>query len=457
MKKLVNKSFKCIMILMFIVFAGTSGIAYAKAPGFDDAEILMSEYSVESDTTGSVNCTVESGGSCSYYFILGRSGRLDISLKDKCETIWQSVSFKLCDANGDVVYSTEVAAGQTFSNTFYLIAGDYYVQLSTIAEFDAQECELTYKYTSSGELGEWLVSDEFKDYYPFDGKKNRNNNSFANAEELGYDRCYEKVKIKGQFGYKDSKDYYKVEIPTKGKLTFKYSSEKKYAEYIIYKGKKEVASGRLYDDKSLTKTLNVSKGTYYILLYYGELTGTNNDADDGGFYSFSIKYKNTKAVKGECKVEYKGKTIVVCSVPDIYNSTTPDKKIKDAKYSEYKKKWGTNAKSEKSIKEAKAKGSALGTYELKKGKSRVEVTGVYFDGKLFRSSLRVYINDKNMIANGVKVGTSKAKAIKILKKRFGADSVYYKDGKIKVYFKPYVPLEYTIKNGKVASFAFFHS
>lgn len=449
MKKLVNKSIKCIMLLVFVIFAGTSGIANAKAPGFDNAEKL---------TNGDkVSCTVMPGKEKLYYFFNDKSGRIDISLKEKCEQIWQSTSFKLCDAKGNVIYSTEVAAGTTFSDTFYLRAGDYYIRLGTIAEYDAQNCYLTYKYTSSDESNtEWLVSDEFTNCNDIGSENFGSDDSIKNANEL---YCRTSGKIKGQFGYNDSKDFYKVEIPTKGKLTLKYSSKKEYAEYRIYKGKNtEVASGRIESGKtSLSKTINVTKGTYYICMYYGELTGTNNDADDGGFYNFSIKYKNTNVVKGECKIECKGKTITVCEVPDIFNPTTPESDHKNATYAQFKKVWGTNAKSEKSIRKAKKRNGGFGQYVYKKGKSSLTLTNSYSKGKFQRSAISVNIKDKNMTANGVKIGTSKAKAMKLLKKKFSADAVYYKDGKIYVMFGPYYPMVYTVKGGKVVSFGFSHS
>jgi hypothetical protein len=137
-----------------------------------------------------------------------------------------------------------------------------------------------------------------------------------------------------------------------------------------------------------------------------------------------------KGTKGKITVTYKGKTVTLMDSKTKNGCTSPSK---------LKKSWGTPTK---------------GTYSQtwKKGKSSVEVGdngGWYY--------LIISIKDKNMTLCGVKVGTSKSKAVKTLKKTFGSDAVTATDKKIYVQYDSYEPITYKLKSGKVTSASFWHS
>lgn len=153
--------------------------------------------------------------------------------------------------------------------------------------------------------------------------------------------------------------------------------------------------------------------------------------------------------KYKLTVKYKGKTVSLCQ------ETTSKKYTHDCDtdYAKVKKVWGKATKSKKYV--SKYTKKKLYDYDYIAGESAVNV-GHYDEDKKNWTFVQVSICDENMIANGVKIGTTKEKAMKILKKRFGKKNVKYKEGVIKVADKKWYWGDYSIEDGKVDSFYYVH-
>lgn len=169
-------------------------------------------------------------------------------------------------------------------------------------------------------------------------------------------------------------------------------------------------------------------------------------------------------------VGFKGKTINL--IKDINGEERNQTTI-----ASLKKKWG----------KPKVKKSDNGyyvTYTWKKGKTKIEVGDVQVEaGKKnysgYAGSISISIEDKNGSLWGVKVGMSKADAMKKIKKALGTKKVFKekKDGTgeieggwpdVNVFISQgkdvihawngvYLPINFGIKNGKVSSISFSRS
>lgn len=136
--------------------------------------------------------------------------------------------------------------------------------------------------------------------------------------------------------------------------------------------------------------------------------------------------------KKSLKVTYKGKTVTL--VKDIINNAGRNKSI-------------TLAKCEKAWGKAKKKNTGTAYYDWKSKKTKISLTD--FDAPAGAvGSIYISVKDKSSSIAGIKVGMSKAKAIKKLKKTFGSKNVsayskYIYLGSTIVY------VSFEIKNGKV--------
>jgi hypothetical protein len=145
-----------------------------------------------------------------------------------------------------------------------------------------------------------------------------------------------------------------------------------------------------------------------------------------------------KGTKGKITVTYKGKTVTV-----LDSKTKKKGCVSPSKLNKVFGKSGDYTDSNTKI-----------IYRAwNKGKSRIEVTESYG-----WYGLGIFIKDKNISLCGVKVGMSKSKAVKILKKTFGADAVTATDKKIEVEDPfGYGLITYKLKSGKVTYAEYGHS
>ena len=168
-----------------------------------------------------------------------------------------------------------------------------------------------------------------------------------------------------------------------------------------------------------------------------------------GTYTAQAKNKH-----GKFTVTYKGKTITLITAKTNKKNasiiaTSNAKKIKKAwkKPTKIKKKYGHTY------------------YIYKKGKSKISFI---IDAKrrnskgginksLTLGGFDILIKDKNAKICGVKVGMSKNKALKILKKNFNKKAIESDQDYISLWFGPYLPVAYQLKNNKVVSMSFWTS
>jgi hypothetical protein len=155
-----------------------------------------------------------------------------------------------------------------------------------------------------------------------------------------------------------------------------------------------------------------------------------------------------KGKKGKLTVTYKGKEVTLLTVNDVNNEESKYSSKGCISPEKLKKSWGD-------YKKQKESGTSIEKYTYKKGKSTVSIWDTSGDDSWH--SLTVKIKDKNMALCGVKVGMSKQKAIKILKKRFGSKAITATNDSISVNFGPFLPISYTLKSGKITSMSFWHS
>jgi len=91
------------------------------------------------------------------------------------------------------------------------------------------------------------------------------------------------------------------------------------------------------------------------------------------------------------------------------------------------------------------------TYIWKKGKTKISIS----DNPQINRLKYAFVNikDKNGAVNGIKVGMSKTKAVKILKKQYGSKNVNVSKNSISAALQ----LNFTIKNGKVSKIYWMRS
>lgn len=145
------------------------------------------------------------------------------------------------------------------------------------------------------------------------------------------------------------------------------------------------------------------------------------------------------------KVTYKGKTVTLV---EDYN--TLGQNTKRVSLQKVKKAWG-KCKTKKE--------SACTTYTWKTKKTEIAISDNWHPGKV--SGMSISIKDKNGSIAGVKVGMTKAQALKKLKKTFGSSHVKldkYTDSN-----KSFIRIDnigmnfFDIKSGKIVSMSYFSS
>ena len=170
--------------------------------------------------------------------------------------------------------------------------------------------------------------------------------------------------------------------------------------------------------------------------------------------TLGINTVQAKNKHGKFTVTYKGKTITLIT-------TKTNKKnariIAMSNAKEIKKAWKKPTKIKKDY------GNTY--YIYKKGKSKISfnIDTEWADGKggidksLTLGGFDISIKDKNAKLCGVQVGMSKNEALKILKKKFNKKAVKSDENGINLWFGPYMPVSYQIKNNKVVKMSFWSS
>ncbi len=102
-----------------------------------------------------------------------------------------------------------------------------------------------------------------------------------------------KKKVKGHLAINDKEDWYKVDLPSSGKLTVDIHSDADLLDFGIRDAEENVTEGHLQDVGVLkgdqTETIELTKGTYYI--YFNEGDSNFNGTAIHGNYSFRLTFK----------------------------------------------------------------------------------------------------------------------------------------------------------------------
>lgn len=158
------------------------------------------------------------------------------------------------------------------------------------------------------------------------------------------------------------------------------------------------------------------------------------------------------ASKLELSLKYKGKTVVIetLAAADIDLDYTDTSGCKQASYKKIKKSFGE-------ARQYEVEWSDNDAFEYKE-------KGFLFSIEPWMSSADMYsvtieISSKKAALNGIKVGMSYNKVKKNLEQKYGKQRVITQDDKkvINLTYGPFMPVEYSFKNGKVSSIYFFHS
>jgi hypothetical protein len=159
-------------------------------------------------------------------------------------------------------------------------------------------------------------------------------------------------------------------------------------------------------------------------------------------------------------------TLVLTSLsPSLVSAATPKKaisvtykgktktliKISDVKKSSYRGCVNPNTLTKAWGKYTKKTNENVEDYIFKKGKSKVTI-GTFGDGWW---SMEISVKDKNMAVCGVKVGMTKAKAVRTLQSVFGKNAVTATSTKITAKNGVYEPVTVTLKSGRVTGISFF--
>jgi hypothetical protein len=163
---------------------------------------------------------------------------------------------------------------------------------------------------------------------------------------------------------------------------------------------------------------------------------------------FVMPVDATTSRAGALTVTYKGKTETLMTVDDV-NDLEDSYSSNGCKAPDtLKKSWGSYVKK---------KNNGYTDCIFQTGKSSVTISYVAGQKKISWYSLVISIKDKNMALCGVKVGMTKQQAVNTLKKNFGSQAVKVTNKNIKVNFGVFVPINYTLKGGKVTAMKFWHS
>ena len=186
------------------------------------------------------------------------------------------------DSNQKMICTDEVEDIQGKSKTldFYLEKGSYYVRVvGYYGEYDHSYYYGNYsfqtKFTASGT------------------NRSRNNNSFKTAVKIPT-----KAKVVGQISANHPFEYFKISLPSSGRLEVKGTSYLEYFGIRIYDSKYNKLDGETIEKDAaskkgtFTKQYDLQKGTYYIWTIGNYEGGT--EARYYGKYKFNTKFVSAK-------------------------------------------------------------------------------------------------------------------------------------------------------------------
>lgn len=210
-----------------------------------------------------------------YRFTLPSSGRITMVSNAKINNI----AYELYDASEKNLWFDSPSAypdPQTnpikLTKTFDLTKGTYY--LKVYSSYYQGNYDLTLTFASAGET--------------FEETGNGNNNSFGAADMISTGEKY-----LGQIAMTDEDDYYEIQLPSSGRITLKSKADLPNLAYQIYDTSGESLwfhSATTYPDPQtnpidITKTIDLTKGTYYLKIYSGYYTGN---------YEFTVNFSSAK-------------------------------------------------------------------------------------------------------------------------------------------------------------------
>ena len=256
------------LLLCVVMMAGIVPLsAFAAANSFDMAEEILFDTVIDGE--------LKADNKSDYYkVILLSSGKLtidftsssrhtDLILHDeKKETVWSEYCNELKEGRFHKSIPTE------------LVSGTYYLKIAYkngYSEFGSYQFTVTFK--SSNET--------------FPESQNIHYDALDLAREIDFDKQYN-----GQIALNDWYDYYKVTLPSSGKLTIDYTSSSRHTDLILYNEKKETVwseycnelkEGRFH--KSIPTEL--VSGTYYLKIAY------KNGYSEFGSYQFIVTFKSS--------------------------------------------------------------------------------------------------------------------------------------------------------------------
>ncbi len=214
---------------------------------------------------------VENGGKANVYeysLTLPKSGTLKI---DVTSTVEDSVGYMIY-GNG---LNSSVYAGEGKSpSAGYLRKGDISLEYKLAA--GEYTFELKGEYSKAGDISFTTSFETAEETYTGD---NNSVNAVRNSDALTF-----KKTVYGHMALNDTEDWYKIELPASGKLTFKVHTE--VGDDLYFRTDDE--NGKFISEKTIGKgdetfSLELTKGVYFVKF--------SND-DKGGSYNFKPTFKS---------------------------------------------------------------------------------------------------------------------------------------------------------------------
>lgn len=213
-----------------------------------------------------------------YKFTVSSSGRVNFTFTAYAKS---TVYVDLYDSNKEHIdyfgiYPSDQLGYCFEKHTGYFTKGVFYLCIDSLG--------------SSVRYGNYSISTSFTSANEtFSETINANDNVIGKSNNINLN-----TKVYGQLGYSDPIDYYSINIPTNGKLTFNAIA---YAESTVYvsiydEDINEVEYFGIYPEKKLgycycKKELNLSPGKYYVAI------DSLNSSVRVGLYNFIINYNMT--------------------------------------------------------------------------------------------------------------------------------------------------------------------
>lgn len=206
-----------------------------------------------------------------YRFELPSSGRLTLN----AQAYMRWVYYKLYDASGKELNSKN----PSWNDTTHQISTSEYLDLKKGVYYFSVRKDGSY-------TGNYTFSLSFASAYEtFTEDGSRNNNDMGSAEAIGFGRQY-----LGQIALNDDRDFYRVTLPSSGRLTFQATVGMQWIYYSLYdaNGKEVVKRNPSWNGTTkqiaIDDSYDLIKGTYYLAFA--------KDGSRTGNYSFSLSFSS---------------------------------------------------------------------------------------------------------------------------------------------------------------------